>query len=464
MRTRTTENQSASSDQRIETALFAPVDIASLVVFRVSFGFLLAQSAWTHLKDGRVYTLFVEPTVHFHYFGFSWIKPLSHAGMSLLFAAIVALGIAVAVGAFYRCSAALLCLAHVYVFLLDQARYLNHEYLICLLAFLMTFIPAHRAMSLDARWRPKLQRDDIPQWALGLLRTQIGLVYFFAGVAKINPDWLSGQPLTMWLQSRSGVPVVGPWLAMPSAGLAFSYAGLVLDLFAVPLLMMGRTRAWIFATLVLFHGINAALFRIGVFPWLMIAATTLFLPPGWPRRVRLFFCAHTTPHAANNPSVIAPQTTRRQRLWMLAISAYVTLQIALPLRHFFYPGPVHWTEEGHKYAWHMKLRRKRGRIHYRVRDPGSERQWIVNPGAELHDWQLRKLATRPELILQHAHRIARRFSARGVEDVEVYAESHASLNGRRPQRLVASDVDLAKTKDSFSPAPWIVPFKPAPLP
>ena len=35
----------------------------------------------------------------------------------------------------------------------------------------------------------------------------------------------------------------------------------------------------------LFHLSNAFLFRIGVFPWLMIGATTIFLDTGWPRHL-----------------------------------------------------------------------------------------------------------------------------------------------------------------------------------
>ena len=66
----------------------------------------------------------------------------------------------------------------------------------------------------------------------------------------------------------------------------FSYGGLLLDLFAVPLLLWPRTRNLTYAVTLGFHLMNAQLFNIGMFPWFMICATLLFFPPDWPRRVR----------------------------------------------------------------------------------------------------------------------------------------------------------------------------------
>ena len=58
-------------------------------------------------------------------------------------------------GAYLAVSAALFVLGFSYLFLLEQARYLNHLYLVCLLAFLLAVVPAHRAFSFDAWLRPR---------------------------------------------------------------------------------------------------------------------------------------------------------------------------------------------------------------------------------------------------------------------------------------------------------------------
>jgi hypothetical protein len=60
------------------------------------------------------------------------------------------LAAAIAAGMLYRVATVLFFLAFTYVFLLDQVCYLNHFYLVCLYSFLMIFVPAHRAFSVDA--------------------------------------------------------------------------------------------------------------------------------------------------------------------------------------------------------------------------------------------------------------------------------------------------------------------------
>ena len=65
--------------------------------------------------------------------------------------------------------------------------------------------------------------------------------------------------------------------------------------------------------------------------------------------------------------------------WLPTVAAWVAIQLLVPLRHFFYPGNVSWTEEGHRFAWHMKLRSKRGVCTYHVTDPVSGRTWEIDP-------------------------------------------------------------------------------------
>ena len=73
-----------------------------------------------------------------------------------------------------------------YVFLLDKANYLNHFYLIALISFVMILVPAHRSFSVDARINPALRSSTVPAWALWLVRFQVGIAYFYAGIAKLN--------------------------------------------------------------------------------------------------------------------------------------------------------------------------------------------------------------------------------------------------------------------------------------
>jgi hypothetical protein len=407
--------------------------------------------------------------------------------MHVHFAALAVLAAMVAAGLFYRVAAALYLLGFTYAFLLDQARYLNHYYLVALLAFLLVFLPAGRAFSLDTRRRPELRAESAPAWALWLLRAQMGIVYFYAGVAKLHGDWLRGEPLRTWLDERRFYPVIGPLLTQEWLPWFLSYGGLLLDLLAAPLLLWRRSRAVTFGFVVFFHLTNFLLFSIGIFPWLALAATALFFEPDWPRRAFRWWVrarrreASVTPVTSPRAVEPAAENARRRRWILAALGAYLAVQLAVPLRHLLYPGDVHWTEEGHRFSWRMKLRGKDGWVRFLVRDPRTGESWAIDPGAPPSRWglrspesarpggnenergyltrrQVRKMAGTPDMILQFAHHLAERFREAGRADVEVRARAKVSLNGRVPQLLVDPAVDLAREPRTLLTARWILPL------
>ena len=140
----------------------------------------------------------------------------------------------------------------------------------------------------------------------------------------------------------------------------------------------------------------------------------------------------------------------------------MALQVLVPLRHLLYPGDVSWTEEGHHFSWHMKLRDKEAAALFTLRDPSSGRTWTVDL-RECKSRQCEKMAGHPDMVLQFSHFLAGEKRREGYGDVEVRAHVLASLNGRRPQLLVDPTVDLAKERRSMRPARWIMPLT-EPLP
>ena len=174
--------------QRLPDRLFAPLDAASLVYFRVLFGALMLVITWRYIDHDWIRDYFIEPDYNFTYLGFDWVKPWPDTWLYIHFYGLALLSIFVILGILYRLSALLPAVGFTYIFLLEQARYLNHYYLICLVSLVMIFLPAHRTLSVDARLRPALRRETAPAWCIWLLRLQIGLVYFYGGVAKINWD------------------------------------------------------------------------------------------------------------------------------------------------------------------------------------------------------------------------------------------------------------------------------------
>src|SRR5687767_2174467 len=273
--------------QTISQRLFEPVDISFLICFRISFGAIMLWHVWRYFASGEIESLYAVPQFHFTYYGFEWVQPWPGAGMYLHFFAMGLLALGILLGLHYRVCAALFWLAFTYQFLLDKALYQNHYYLISLISFLLIFLPAHRAASLDAWLRPAIACETAPAWTLWLLRAQIGIPYFFGGIAKLNADWLRCEPMRQGMAEphRTAIPLLGQFFTQEWMVVLFSYGGLLLDLCIVPLLLWRRTRFSAFLLALSFHFLNSIMFNIGIFPWFMILATLVFFEPDWPRRL-----------------------------------------------------------------------------------------------------------------------------------------------------------------------------------
>jgi vitamin K-dependent gamma-carboxylase len=454
---------------QIGSLLLRPVDGAWLAVFRVVLGVVLGVSMVRFLVYGWVDRFFVAPRFHFKYFGFEWIEPLSSSGaMHGLFVALAGLAFFVAAGFCYRVSAALFALGLFYVQLIDVTTYLNHYYLAALLVLLLSFTPAHRMWSVDAWLRRRDAGDStVAAGVLYLFRFQVGLVYVFAGLAKLQSDWLvHAQPLRIWLGASVGLPLVGPLLALPWLPLAMSWAGFAFDSTIVAWLLWSRTRPFAYAVVIAFHVMTRALFPIGMFPAIMIASALVFFSPSWPRSVpavaRRMFSRRRVVHEA--PASIAPaldprtpgESARRTLLVALGL-AYCALQLALPLRSYAYGGNVLWHEQGMRFSWRVMVRAKGGSTTFVVHDRSNGRTFHVSPREYLTDLQESEMSSQPDLILQLAHHIRRDLESRGLGPLEVRAEARASLNGRPSAILIDPSVDLTQVADGLSRADWIMP-------
>ena len=429
--------------------LFAPVDIAILVYFRIFFGLILLWEVKRYFAADWIGRYWIEPTFLFKYYGFEWVRPWPGIGMYLHFLGLGAAALCMVLGLFYRVAAVLFFVGFTYAFLLEQTRYLNHFYFVCCLSFILMFLPAHRAFSLDAWRRPQMRVDTAPAWTLWLLRAQVGIVYFYGGIAKIDTDWLAGWPLRMWLADSRDLFLIGPYLATPWAPYFFAWGGMLFDLLIVPALLWPKTRWIAFLVAVGFNFTNDNLFEIGIFPWMMIAGSALYFDPSWPRRIF---------NRWPDPTGIVSHVSAHPRRITALLTLYMAVQCLLPLRHLLYPGDADWTEEGHLFSWHMKLRDKEGVAAFFITDLARGETWEADLEDDLTERQAEKMAARPEMVLQFAHHLARKARDAGRGPVSVHAEVYASLNGRKPQRLIAPDVDLAAQPRSLAPATWIVPL------
>ncbi|MFW5920568.1 MAG: HTTM domain-containing protein [Polyangiales bacterium] len=436
--------------------LTRPTDAASAAAFRVLFGLVMFVASTRYLVNGWVERFFVEPSTHLKYWGFGWVQVLPPEVMHGAFVALAVLSLMVAAGLFYRFAIAAFFLLFTYVELIDASYYLNHYYLVSLLAGLMIVLPLNRAWSLDALRRPEIRSGTLPAWVLWLLRFQVATVYAYAAIAKVGPDWLlHGQPLGIWLAARTDTPIIGPWLDLPGVALALSWAGFLNDALAVPGLLWRRTRPYAFAMIVVFHVMTGVFFNIGMFPVIMITAATVLLSPSWPRTLLRRLGVDARAPVPGEAPLSSP--SRRFRVGLALAAAFCAVQLLVPLRSLAYPGDVLWGEQGMRWSWKVMVREKNGSVTYHVRDPRTDRRWQVSPGEYLTRTQQREMSGQPDLILQLAHRIEDDFRERGHDDVEVRAETRVSLNGRRAQPLVDPEVDLTRVDDGLAAAGWLAP-------
>jgi hypothetical protein len=375
------------SVQRFRDVLARPIDAASLGVFRIVFGACVAWDAGSRVASGQVWQQYVAPPFHFKY-PLCPVPVLPEPWITAVFWVLAAAGVLLLLGLCYRAAALLVWLGLTYDFLLDASLYLNHGYLMCLIALLLCVMPADRAYALR---RPGRRRVDavVPFWTLFLLRAQMLIVYFYAGVAKINGDWLRGAPLDAWLADHGTFPVVGRNFGEPWMIVALAWGGMVFDLAIGWLLLWGRTRAFALVAAGLFHACNHFWFDIGVFPFLAFAASLNFCRPDWPRRAA-GGCRRWIGGGGrvSSPSVEVAALAGRAASTdgastigrignpsydygvMVGVAVWLGIQALLPLRHWLYPGDVNWTEEGHSFSWRMLLRDKGYELHsIRVEPP-----------------------------------------------------------------------------------------------
>lgn len=285
-------------------SLFYRADGASLAFFRICFGFIMLVECYRFYDHGWIEKYYIEPEFMFKYFGFEWVQALSGNGMYWLFGLLALLSLCIMLGLFYRLAIWLFFFSFTYVFLLEQARYLNHFYFVIILALVLAISPAHNQWSVDSMWLKKRKNDTVPWWSIFLFRANMEIVLIYAGVVKITADWLRLEPMGIWLAQRDNFALVLEFadtvLVQWHYGHLFnqdwvvalaSYSAIAIHLICAPLLLIKRTRMAAVFVYCLFHLSNHFLFTIGIFPWMTIASTLIFLDPSWPR-TSLHFIRH----------------------------------------------------------------------------------------------------------------------------------------------------------------------------
>jgi hypothetical protein len=428
---------------------------APLAVFRLLFGLMLLGSTVRFWSKGWIEELYIKPHYFFPFYGFEFVKPLGQYTY-VLFAICGLSALLVAVGLFYRLATLSLFMSFTYIELIDKSTYLNHYYFTSLVCLLLIFLPAHAYFAVDAYRRRDLIADQIPAWCLDSLRLLVALLYVFAGLAKLNSDWfLNALPLRIWLPAHNDLPVVGPLFNYRWVAYVFSWFGCLYDL-SIPFLLSYRpTRPWAYLTVVVFHGLTALLFPIGMFPYIMIVTALIFFPA----QFHLAIIRQLSSWLSISSRFLSPHRTYQYRspTAMLIISflgIFFVAQLLIPFRYLLYPGELFWTEQGYRFSWRVMLMEKAGYAQFTVKDNAGHRT-IVNNNNFLTPLQEKMMSTQPDMMLQYAHFLRDYYAQRGFQTPQVYVDSYVALNGRMGKPLINPTTNLANELDSFRHKAWI---------
>ncbi len=380
------------------------VSAESLAFFRIAVGLVMLLEAVSlflpsESSGGKshldVYYAGSEVTFHLPYAGFGWL-PLLPSPWIQGVGVLLGLGaIGMGLGFRYRASALLTFLAWGYLYVVESTRtyWMSYYYLELLVLFLMPFLPAAARFSLDASKTVRAGTVLIPFWPLWLLRAQLVITYFYAGVAKLNTDWMvDGYPVRIflekpWVTARlkfllpyDWAGMIERWVHSSALALGVSWIGAVFDLSIGLLLLVRRTRFLAIVLMGIFHGINHFILFNDIvwFPLLGLTTALIFLEPDWPSRVFRWLCNPRIPTPdwpwlwgglvavpgvgaalgwKGRSSVLVGQLAKPFTLkaWTVGgVVAWTVFQGLFPIRHALIPGDVRVTFEGLEWSWRLK--------------------------------------------------------------------------------------------------------------
>ncbi|GAA0873065.1 HTTM domain-containing protein [Gangjinia marincola] len=401
--------------------------------------------------------MYIEPSFFFSYYGFEWVKPLGiYTYILFIICGISALFILL--GFKYRVSSVIFFLSFTYIELMDKTTYLNHYYFVSVVSFMLIFLPAHHYFSVDAMRNKMLSSPVVPSWTIDAIKLMITLVYFYAGLAKLNSDWLlDAMPLKIWLPSKVDTPFIGNLMAKEWVQYAFSWIGAIYDLL-IPFFLWFGNRKWIaFTVVVVFHMLTWVLFPIGIFPYVMICSTLIYFSAEFHEKIidRLTKLLKITPHSS---APVILQKRSSGTIAQVIVGLVLFIQLLVPFRYLAYPGELFWTEEGYRFSWRVMLMEKTGYAQFKIVNKETGKWFYVNNTDFLTSFQEKQMSFQPDFIVEYAHFLKKHFESQGHRPIGVFVDSHVALNGRLSQPFIDPTIDLSTIKDSFSSKKWILPF------
>ncbi|MFN8437765.1 MAG: HTTM domain-containing protein [Cytophagales bacterium] len=441
---------------KLKTKLLQEVDIAPLVIYRIIFGAMILISSIRFLALGWVRTQYLDNKYRFSYYGFEWVKPLNAFGIYGLYTVLIIASICFILGFKYRLAAIFQFLSFTYLELIDKTYYLNHYYFVSLMSFLLIFLPCNSSLSFDTYFSKKLYLEKVPAWTILLIKMQLSIVYFYAGLCKINTDWLfDAMPLKLWLPPNSDMPIIGYLFNYEITAYLFSWFGMIYDLSIPFLLFYHRTRYFAFFAVIIFHSITGYLFQIGIFPLVMTCSATIFFSSNFHHLLKTRLEKILKINTPGNVSQY--QYLYNAKGIKIILIVFLLFQLIFPWRYLLYPGSLFWTEEGYRFSWRVMLMEKSGSARFFVKNTLTNKEYEIINSDYLNPVQEKQMSFQPDMILEFAHIIAKDYKQKWNCEPEVRAEVYVTLNGKSLKPFINSKINLAKEQESFEHKNWILP-------
>jgi len=433
--------------------LFKQIDNSSLIVFRIIFGLLIFLESVGAIFTGWIKRTLINPEFTFTVIGFEWLQPLPGNGMYFYYIFMGILGLFVMLGYKYRWSMIGFTLLWTATYLMQKASYNNHYYLLILISAFMCMVPANKYLSIDAKQNQEITSYKMPNWAKWVFIAQMAIVYTYGSIAKLYPDWLNTTVIEQLMMTKAHYYIVGDILQQKWVHYILAYGGIAFDGLIIPLLLFKPTRKVAFICALFFHLFNSIVFQVGIFPFLSLAFCLFFFEA---KTIHNIFLKQKPFYSSGE--VIIPKTAATIKPILFV---YFCFQLLLPIRHWFIPGDVLRTEEGHRLSWRMMLRTKSGEINYKIVDKETGNSTFLNHRSLVSSKQYRLLATKPDVIWQFIQRLKAKYKAEG-KAVEIYAiNSRISVNGGKHTPFINPKIDLTTIEwNTFMHSDWILDNSP----
>lgn len=359
------------------------------------------------------------------------------------------------IGFLFRFFSLLYLSIYVYFILIEASYYNNHYYFISLLIFILFFTKADNCFSVKnfiQRKRNKVIEKSVPRWNYSILKFQIFIAYFLAGIVKLNFAWLSTNTFRCVMDYGTEYPKDSLFYHSNFGIYFLTFGGVFFDLIVPLMLLTKRWRLFAIPAILTFHTINAATLNIGVFPYLMAGCTIVFYKADivdyWKKIIKNLNVkmAFRERFSAEKLNKIEQKPFSPFVFYFLIV--FVVLQLLIPYRHLLIPGNVGWTGEGNSFSWRMKMGLKaptRFELFVHNKYTGME----YKPQININPHQYSSLWICPNRIIQVANFVALRTSKQfnvSVDSLTINCKTDLIFNNHPSSPLYDTTVNLLEVK------------------